>query len=96
MRGPWRGIDAVEIATLEWVDWFYQRRLLGPMGSVPPAEKEFEDYKNLELAMAVRLRPRAPGIPGPVHSPEDGNGGQIVNGKRGIIMPPSRLSAPRC
>jgi transposase InsO family protein len=40
-RGPWKGIDAVEFATLEWVDWFNHRRLLEPIGHVPPAE--FED-----------------------------------------------------
>jgi transposase InsO family protein len=37
-KGPWRTIDAVEFATLEWVDWFHHRRLLGPIGYVPPAE----------------------------------------------------------
>jgi putative transposase len=39
-RGPWKGIDEVEYATLEWVDWFNHRRLLGPIGHVPPAEFE--------------------------------------------------------
>ena len=39
-RGPWRGPDAVEIATLEWVDWFNNRRLLEPIGDIPPAEAE--------------------------------------------------------
>jgi transposase InsO family protein len=39
-RGPWRNIDAVEYATLEWVDWFNRRRLLGPLGYVPPSEFE--------------------------------------------------------
>jgi transposase InsO family protein len=39
-RGPWRNIDAVEYATLEWVDWFNRRRLLGPLGYVPPLEFE--------------------------------------------------------
>ena len=39
-RGPWRCIEQVEFATLEWVDWFNNRRLLEPIGSVPPAELE--------------------------------------------------------
>jgi len=39
-RGPWKGIDDVEYATLEWVDWFNHRRLLEPIGDVPPAEFE--------------------------------------------------------
>jgi putative transposase len=41
-RGPWKGIDDVEFATLEWVDWFNHRRLLEPIGNIPPAE--FEDH----------------------------------------------------
>ena len=39
-RGPWRHLEAVEFATLEWVDWFNHRRLLTPIGNVPPAEFE--------------------------------------------------------
>jgi putative transposase len=44
-RGPWRTFDAVEYATLEWVDWFNHRRLLEPIGHVPPAEFEQEYYR---------------------------------------------------
>jgi putative transposase len=39
-KGPWRHLDAVEFATLEWVDWFNHRRLLEPIGYMPPAEYE--------------------------------------------------------
>ena len=39
-RGPWKGLDEVEYATLEWVDWFNHRRLLEPIGYLPPAEFE--------------------------------------------------------
>jgi transposase InsO family protein len=39
-RGPWRSLEAVEFATLEWVDWFNHRRLLEPIGNIPPAEAE--------------------------------------------------------
>ena len=39
-RGPWRTVEDVELATLAWVDWFNQRRLLWPIGGVPPAEFE--------------------------------------------------------
>jgi putative transposase len=39
-RGPWRSLEAVEFATLAWVDWFNNRRLLEPIGYVPPAEYE--------------------------------------------------------
>ena len=38
--GSWRGLESVELATLEWVDWFNNRRLLEPIGSIPPAEAE--------------------------------------------------------
>jgi putative transposase len=41
-RGPWRNLEAVEYATLEWVDWFNNRRLLEPIGNVPPAELEMK------------------------------------------------------
>jgi putative transposase len=44
-KGPWRNIDAVEYATLEWVDWFNNRRLLEPIGYVPPAEYEQAWYR---------------------------------------------------
>ena len=39
-RGPWRSFEAVEFATLTWVDWFNHRRLLEPIGNIPPAEAE--------------------------------------------------------
>ena len=43
-RGPWRSMEAVEYATLEWVDWFNNRRLLEPIGNIPPAEAEARYY----------------------------------------------------
>jgi putative transposase len=52
--GPWRSFEAVEFATLEWVDWFNNRRLLEPIGNVPPAEAEERYYARLdEPAMAA-------------------------------------------
>jgi putative transposase len=48
-RGPWRGIEAVEFATLEWVDWFNNRRLLEPLGYVPPAEYEAAYYRRQDI-----------------------------------------------
>ena len=47
-RGPWRSFEAVEYATLEWVDWFNNRRLLAPIGNIPPAEAEAAYYAQLE------------------------------------------------
>ena len=53
-RGPWRSLEAVEFATLEWVDWFNNRRLLEPIGNIPPAEAEERYYAMLEQpAMAA-------------------------------------------
>ena len=47
-RGPWCSFEAVEYATLEWVDWFKNRRLLEPIGNIPPAEAEANFYAVLE------------------------------------------------
>ncbi len=53
-RGPWRSFEAVEFATLEWVDWFNHRRLLEPIGNISPAEAEQRYYAMLqEPAMAA-------------------------------------------
>ena len=53
-RGPWRSFEAVEMATLEWVDWFNNRRLLEPIGNIPPAEAEANHYARInELAMVA-------------------------------------------
>ncbi len=43
-RGPWKTFEAVEFATLTWVDWFNKRRLLEPIGNIPPAEAEERYY----------------------------------------------------
>src|SRR5882757_5475125 len=56
-RGPWPSFEAVEFATLEWVNWFNYRRLLEPIGNIPPAEAEQRYYAMLEqLAMAASLK----------------------------------------
>jgi transposase InsO family protein len=53
-RGPWRHLEAVEFATLEWVDWFNHRRLLEPIGNIPPAELEAAyDRQQREWARAA-------------------------------------------
>ena len=53
-RGPWRHLEAVEYATLEWVDWFNHRRLLEPIGNVPPAELELAYHRQQnESALAA-------------------------------------------
>jgi transposase InsO family protein len=52
-RGPWRGLEEVEVATLEWVRWFNYLRLLEPLGYLPPAEYEKAHYDNPEPQAAV-------------------------------------------
>ena len=52
-RGPWRNPDSVEDATLEWVDWFNNRRLLEPIGNVPPAEFEEVYYRSQKAQAQV-------------------------------------------
>ena len=46
-RKSWRTVDEVELETLKWVDWFNHRRLLEPIGNIPPAEAEEAFYANL-------------------------------------------------
>jgi transposase InsO family protein len=48
--GPWRHLEAVEFATLDWVDWFNHRRLLEPIGYIPPAEYEARYYERAAVA----------------------------------------------
>ena len=47
-RGPWKNIEEVEYATLEWVHWFNNKRLLEPIGNIPPAELEKAYYEQLK------------------------------------------------
>jgi putative transposase len=53
-QGPWSGVEAVELATLDWVDWFNNRRLLEPLGYVPPVEFEqaYYDRQDAQLRAA--------------------------------------------
>jgi len=50
-RGPWRNLEDVEFATLEWVDWFNNRRLLESIGNIPPVEYEQEYYRIQEASV---------------------------------------------
>jgi len=55
-RGPWKGLDEVEYATLEWVDWFNHRRLLEPIGHIPPAEFEAAFHSKEDPSDPARLK----------------------------------------
>ena len=52
-EGPWRGMEQVELATLDWVDWFNNRRLLEPIGNIPPVEYEALYYQQQEAPAMV-------------------------------------------
>jgi transposase InsO family protein len=54
-RGPWKGLDDVEYATLEWVDWFNRHRILEPIGDIPPAEYEANYYRQNSPAETAGL-----------------------------------------
>lgn len=68
-RGPWRNIDAVEYATLEWLEWFNHRRLLEPIGNIPSAGLEAAYYRQQEeSAMGHDTNKLVSGKPGAVQS----------------------------
>jgi transposase InsO family protein len=73
-KGPWRHLEAVEFATLTWVDWFNTRRLLEPIGYVPPAEYEADYYAHL-TDRATIADGGAPGIRQPATSDDRHAGG---------------------
>jgi len=52
-RGPWRNMEHVEFETLKWVDWFNNRRLLEPIGDIPPAEFRVLHYEKQEAPVTV-------------------------------------------
>ena len=52
-RGPWKSRESVELATLQWVSWFNHRRLLEPLGYIPPAEVEANYYRQRDRQAAI-------------------------------------------
>ena len=59
-RGPWKGLDELELATLEWVDWFNHRRLLHRNGRVPPAEAEDRHYRQRDSGHQATTQTKQP------------------------------------
>lgn len=57
-RGPWRTVDQVEVATLEWVDWFNHRRLYEQNGDIPPVELETAHYSQIRAQQSAELSNR--------------------------------------
>src|SRR5262245_9141802 len=56
-NGPWRHLESVEFATLAWVDWFNHRRLLGPIGYVPPAYTVSQRSQEIGVCLALGAEP---------------------------------------
>ncbi|WP_222273216.1 integrase core domain-containing protein, partial [Modestobacter marinus] len=52
-KGPWKGVDDLEIAVAEYIDWFNHRRLHGEIGLIPPAEHEDRYYRHNPAATTV-------------------------------------------
>ena len=70
MRGPWRSVHHVEVATLAWVDW-WNTRILSPIGGIPPAEFEAEwlaASRNRPTGSPGRPADDQPGIKTPAES----------------------------
>jgi hypothetical protein len=59
-QGPWRNRDAVEMATLEWVDWYNNRRLFEALGDIPPAEAESAYYATMTPSESPRMAEQTP------------------------------------
>ena len=62
--GPWRGVDDLELATLNWVHWFNETRLHSAIGDVPPIEFETEYYRQNDPAATAAGRTQPPLNPG--------------------------------
>ena len=68
-KGPWRGLNDVEFGSLEWVDWWNNRRLLAPIGMISPAEAEALYLQSGSAGHGARdSRDRVSMRPGAVHS----------------------------
>ena len=52
-RGPWKSRESVEMATLEWVAWYNHKRLMQPLGYIPPAEAEANYHRQLASPAAL-------------------------------------------
>jgi putative transposase len=59
-KGPWRGLDDLELATLEWVDWFNHRRLFHQLGRIPPAEYEANHYRQNNSGHQAKTQTNTP------------------------------------
>ena len=95
-RGPWRNMEAVEFATLEWADWFNNRRLLGPTGNMPPCRgRSALLCANRGASLGRVTQPKwPPGTPGrfsrgrPAFVTHDGPNGLLASVRNGLGKSP--------
>ena len=85
LKGPWRHLEAVEFATLDWVDWFNHRRLLEPLGDMPPAEYETRYHAQAAVAYtdaSIQLAAEQAAHPtsGPRRRPHELPGSSVSHG----------------
>ena len=59
-KGPWRGLDDLELATLEWVDWFNHRRIHHELGRIPPAEFKDRYYDQINSGHQAKTQTNTP------------------------------------
>ena len=59
-QGPWRSLEDVELATLTYIDWFNHRRILEPIGDIPPAEYEANYYRQQSTSCEAETHTREP------------------------------------
>ena len=84
-KGPWRHVEAVEFATLRWVDWFNTRRLLEPIGYVPPDEYESQYYAQAEVESTSHADSRRGARRHP--DPDDTADGQADERQHDVLRP---------
>lgn len=89
-KSSWRTHDEVEWATRTWIDWFNNRRLLEPIGSIPPAEAEANYYSKHKQPNESAMSERVSGKSGAVHPAIPAS----LGGKRITSRWLSGLSAP--
>ena len=66
--GPWKGVDDVEFATLDWVSWFNEQRLLGPIGDIPRRIRTDVLSSNSPASSRRDSTKTVSGKPGEVHT----------------------------
>ena len=88
-RGPWRSLENLELATLEWVDWFNHRRLLHRNGRIPPAEAEDAYYRQHHRGLQFPTQTKQPARTSQGGSSHTGREAPWAAFRRVVASPPS-------